>query len=251
MPVHRLSALTWEEARALAGRRMVAILPLGALEAHGPHLPLDTDVVIAEAMARTGADRLAALGYEVLRLPPLVYAPAPFAAAFPGTVSIAPDALRGTIVGIAESLTRSGCAALAVANAHFDPAHVAAIRAAVETTRLHLITVFPDLTRRALAMQLSEEFQSGACHAGRYETSILLAEQPQRVRDDVRRGLSPVRASLSEAVRAGVTTFHDAGGDRAYFGFPADASAEEGAATVETLGSILAGAVAAEVPLVA
>ncbi len=55
-----LAAMTWEEARAAAGPGSVAILPVGAIEAHGPHLPLETDVIIAEAMARSGAAKLAA-----------------------------------------------------------------------------------------------------------------------------------------------------------------------------------------------
>ena len=54
--------MTWEEARDAAGPGSVAILPVGAIEAHGPHLPLETDVIIAQAMARAGAERLAARG---------------------------------------------------------------------------------------------------------------------------------------------------------------------------------------------
>ncbi len=50
-----LAAMTWEEARDAAGAASVAILPVGATEAHGPHLPLETDVIIAGAMARSGA----------------------------------------------------------------------------------------------------------------------------------------------------------------------------------------------------
>ena len=66
-----LAAMTWEEARDAAGPGSVAILPVGAIEAHGPHLPLETDVIIAQAMARAGAARLAARGVSVVVLPPL------------------------------------------------------------------------------------------------------------------------------------------------------------------------------------
>ncbi|HWN67087.1 MAG TPA: creatininase family protein, partial [Haliangium sp.] len=58
MPVLRLAEMTWEELRDVPRERAVAILPVGATEAHGPHLPLGTDVIIAEAMARRGAERL-------------------------------------------------------------------------------------------------------------------------------------------------------------------------------------------------
>ena len=64
-----LAAMTWEEARDAAGPGSVAILPVGAIEAHGPHLPLETDVIIAEAMARSGAAKLAARGRKVVILP--------------------------------------------------------------------------------------------------------------------------------------------------------------------------------------
>jgi creatinine amidohydrolase/Fe(II)-dependent formamide hydrolase-like protein len=64
MAVHVLATMTWTEVRALTAGRTVAILPTGAVEAHGPHLPLGTDIVIAEAMARAGAARLAARNFD-------------------------------------------------------------------------------------------------------------------------------------------------------------------------------------------
>ena len=86
MPVHRLSDMTWEEVRDADRINAVAILPVGAVEAHGPHLPLGTDVIIAEAMATSGAEKLANGGHTVLILPPLWYTAAAFAKAFPGTI---------------------------------------------------------------------------------------------------------------------------------------------------------------------
>ena len=62
MPAHRFAELTWEEVRDLDRPSAVAILPVGAVEAHGPHLPLGTDVVIAEAMARACAERVSEAG---------------------------------------------------------------------------------------------------------------------------------------------------------------------------------------------
>ena len=78
MANRELAELTWEEVRDLERARTVAILPVGALEAHGPHLPLATDVIIARAMARAGAERLAARGIGAVLLPPLPYTAAPF-----------------------------------------------------------------------------------------------------------------------------------------------------------------------------
>jgi len=66
------------------------------------------------------------------------------------------------------------------------------------------------------------------------------------VREAVRRALPANPRSLSEAIRAGQTTFEQAGGPRAYFGSPAEARADEGARTIEVLGAILEEAVLAE-----
>jgi creatinine amidohydrolase len=178
-------------------------------------------------------------------LPPLWYSAAPFAAGFPGTLSVSPATVRELVLDVARELTRLEFMALAIANAHLDPAHLGALSEAAERANAEglLPVAVPDLTRRATAAKLGDEFRSGACHAGRYESSIVLAERPELVREDIQKSLAPNPASLSTAIRAGITTFEQAGGPRAYFGWPADANAEEGEATVEILGEILAEAV--------
>jgi creatinine amidohydrolase len=246
MPVHRLASLTWPAVRDLPAARTMAVLPAGAIEAHGPHLPLGTDVIIAEAMARAGADRLAARGFHVLLLPALTMAPAPFAAAFAGTVDAPAEATRLTVIGVVRSLAAHGIRVTAIANAHHDPAHVEALRRAVtevSTIDPNAIVVFPDLTKRRWAERLTPEFRSGACHAGRYEGSVVLAEQPDLVRADVMAGLAPNPQSLVDAIRSQQRTFAAAGGPDAYFGFPADATADEGRVIVNALGAILEEAV--------
>jgi creatinine amidohydrolase len=233
--------MTWEEARDAAGTGSVAVLPVGAIEAHGPHLPLDTDVIIALAMARAGAERLAARGLRPVLLPPVAYTPAGFAAGFPGTISLRPETLTALVADIAAGLARQGFAIMAIANAHLDPGHLAALEAAVEAIRRDtaIAVAFPNLTARPWATRLSEEFRSGACHAGQFETSVVLAERPDLVREQTRAALLPNPASLSRAIREGKQSFEEAGGTRAYFGFPAQATIEEGHATIETLGAIL------------
>ena len=247
MPIHDLAELTWEEVRDLGRARPVAVWPVGALEAHGPHLPLATDVIIAEAMARAGAAQLAAQGLDVLFLPPLAYTAAPFAEDFPGTLSATPAAIATLVTDIADSVDRMGARALVIANAHLDPTHLAALHAGVERCREAggMSVAFPDLTQRPWAPRLGDEFRSGACHAGRFESSVVLAARPDLVRDDIRRTLSANPNSLVTAIRDGKRSFAEAGGDRAYFGWPADASAEEGRSLIAVLGGILAEAVMA------
>ena len=240
--------MTWEEARDAAGPGSVAILPVGAIEAHGPHLPLETDVIIAQAMARAGAARMAARDRRVVVLPPLTYTAAAFAQGFAGTLSLRPETVTATVVDIAGSLARHRFGVLAIANAHLDPGHLASLEAAVRAIRrdLGLVVAFPNIAGRPWALRLSDEFKSGACHAGRFETSVILAERLELVHEATMAALPPNPTSLSRAIRDGRRSFEDAGGARAYFGFPAQATAEEGRATVEGLGEILDEAVQAE-----
>jgi creatinine amidohydrolase len=246
--VQPLAAMTWEEARDAAGPNSVAILPVGAIEAHGPHLPLETDVIIAQAMARSGAARLTSRGLHVATLPPLTYTVAGFAQGFAGTISLSPDTATATVVDIASSLSHHGFALLGIANAHLDPAHLASLQAAVDLIRrdLGIAVAFPNLASKPWALRLGDEFKSGACHAGQFETSIVLAEHPDQVREELMAGLASNPSSLSRAIRDGKRSFEEAGGPRAYFGFPAQATAEEGRATIEVLGAILDEAVQAE-----
>jgi len=240
--------MTWEEAREAAGPGSTAILPVGAIEAHGPHLPLETDVIIAQAMARAGAARLTARNLRVVVLPPLAYTSAAFAQGFAGTISLRPETVTATVVDIASCLSRQGFGVLAIANAHLDPGHLTSLEAAVSAIRRDtgLAVAFPNLAAKPWALRLGEEFKSGACHAGQFETSVLLAERPEQVHEATRAALPPNPSSISRAIRDGKRSFEEAGGPRAYFGFPAQATALEGRSTIEVLGMILEEAVQAE-----
>lgn len=246
MPVIDWASATWEEIDGAERARAVAVLAVGALEAHGPHLPLATDVVIAAAMARAGAARLAAQGRTVFLLPPLNYTTAGFAAAFPGTLSIAATTVTALILDIARALAAHGIRVLALANAHLDPAHLESLANAVTAAeREGLRVIHPDLSKKPWGGRLGDEFKSGACHAGRFESSVVLAERPDAVREAIRGSLPPNPASLSVAIREGKRAFAEAGGPRAYFGAPAEATSAEGRQTIEILGGILEEAVLA------
>lgn len=247
MPVFNLSEMTWTEVEGLDLGHAVALLPVGAVEAHGPHLPLSTDRVISVAMVENAAERLADAGFAVLILPPIDYTAASFAEAFPGTLSVRPETVTALLVDIAAALASHGVGTLAVANSHLDPVHLGSLYAALreigEAGQPRL--VFPDITRKPWASRLTDEFKSGACHAGRFEGSVVLAARPELVRLERSRQLEPVPHSLSTAIDDGKHSFAEAGGPRAYFGDPAAATAEEGRATIATLGEILAEAVLA------
>ena len=235
---------TWQDCNSLLNNG-ISLIPIGATEAHGPHLPVSTDVIIAQAMARSGAELLMAHGLSCGILPPIAYSVAEYASGFAGTVSLSSETASAVLVDIARSLSRQGVRVLGLANAHLEPAHIASLDAAVTRIRQEklLAVAFPDVTKKPWALRLTEEFKSGVCHAGRYESSIVMAERPDLVKEAVRKALPPNPASLSKAIREGKKTFEEAGGKDAYFGWPADASAEEGRKTIAILGKILEEAV--------
>jgi creatinine amidohydrolase len=201
-------------------------------------------------MAESGAAALSAKGWIPSLLPPLAWTAAPFAAAFPGTISISPETAQAMLVDLALSLDHAGFRMLAIANSHLDPAHLASLHAAAERIRREtkMAVAFPDLTRKPWALRLTDEFKSGACHAGRFETSIVMAARPDRVREELRRKLPENASSLSIAIRDDKKTFAEAGGPLAYFGAPAQASPEEGRRTIAILGEILVECALAEMP---
>jgi len=233
-----------------SGKRAVAILPCGATEAHGPHLPLNTDVIISERMAALSQSMLADRGYVATMLPPLAYMPAGYAQAFAGTVTVSAAVAKALLLEIAFCLKAQGFACLALANSHFDPSNVAMLREAADNIQAAGMPVaFADFTRRKLAQTLTAEFQSGACHAGQYETSLVMAARPDLVNDAERLHLSDNPASLTDAYARGACTFEQAGGPDAYFGFPRNASIEEGNESFRIMASALVDAVEAVLPL--
>ena len=104
------------------------------------------------------------------------------------------------------------------------------------------VSVACPLTKK-WAKTLSAEFKSGACHAGQYETSIVMAAAPELVDEAMRTTLAPVPVSLSEKLAAGVTTFTAMGMELAYAGDPAAATVEEGEQLILRLAEMVVGEV--------
>ena len=233
--------LTWKEAREAITRGVVLILPVGSTEAHGPHLPLATDVIISEEMSRLAAEKLNAQGVEAFVLPPIAYSVTDFSADFPGTISIKKETAVALITDICVSLYQQGARLVTIANSHLEPEHVASIHEAIERVKLetgHEIA-FPDKRKRRWAANLTEEFRRGDCHAGSYETSLVIAARPELVREEMRQSLDRVPISIAEKIKDGAHTFNEAGGPEAYFGDPSAASREEGEVTYEALSDMI------------
>jgi creatinine amidohydrolase len=224
----RLAELTSPKLDAL--RDPIALWPVGAIEPHGPHAPLGTDTLISFGMCERAAARL----NDAVVLPALPFGVTRYGAAFAGAIGISEDTLRGMVLDVARSVAAQGFRRLVIVNNHFEPEQVATLRAAAEEAG----ALYLDLVRRRNAQRLTDEFRRGSCHAGRYETSLMLADAPQLV-DPAMADLPANDVDMPAAMAAGRTDFVAMGMDRAYCGAPAEATAEEGRATFETLTDML------------
>ena len=234
---------TWPETKDQFGPRTVAILPIGSTEPHGPHLPLDTDVTIAVAQSRRAAQRLEERGVTTMVLPPLSYGITNYTEGLPGRITLRPGTLWAFLEDVVLALEQQDVRQVVFSNAHLEPPHVKIIRGVAadhpERGKMRAQVIFPDNTRRRWAQTLSDEFKSGDCHAGRYESSIVLAADAQAVRDDARLSLEPVKIDLIEKMQAGVENFIEMGAEEGYCGDPAAASAEEGEDLIERLADMI------------
>jgi creatinine amidohydrolase len=228
--VKRLGELTWPEAAELVPRQPVVLVPIGSTEAHGPHLPLATDAILSDELAARAAAALDSAGYTTLVAPVLTYAITHYASEFAGTISIAAETATALVADVCASLVEQGFVRVCLVNSHLEPAHVQSLKDACARVqaRTKIAVVFADQMEKRWARTLTEEFKRGACHAGSYETSLVLAARPELVRDEVRRQLLVKPIDLARAMREGKRTFGEAGAAEAYFGDPAAASVEEG-----------------------
>jgi creatinine amidohydrolase len=216
---------TWPE---VAQAPALLLVPLGSCEQHGPHLPLDTDTRIAVAIAQRAAERRVASSGATVVAPPLAYGASGEHAAFPGTLSIGLAALEHVLVELVRSADRFDGVVLVSAHG----GNVAAVEAAVE--------VLAGEGRRVVAWSPS---LPGDAHAGRTETSVLLALAPELVRlERAEAGsTSPLRAILPLLQTEGVVAVSTNG----VLGDPSGASAAEGEALLEAAADDLVDAITA------
>lgn len=236
--------LAWPqlEARLRAPRSTVLLFPVGATEPHGPHAPLATDMVISMGICRRVARALRDdPEMYALILPPLSYGVTRYSAGFPGPIHISEQALEAVLTDICASLIAQGFRHIMLVNNHFEPEHVATLHRSIDTVleRTGTLVGFLDLTRRERAAALTEEFQKAECHAGQYETSLVLADHPDLVDAAVMRTLPYVPVNLARVIRSGLKDFRAMGLVQAYNGAPGDATAEEGEASFAILTQML------------
>ncbi|BCB25279.1 creatinine amidohydrolase [Sulfurimicrobium lacus] len=174
--------LTWEDVAALRDQGItMAILPVGATEQHGPHLPLGVDTLSAEAVA-LGAS--AATGIPVL--PTLAYGCSlGHSPKWPGTISLRPETLSRLVLEIAEWLQAAGFERLLILNGHVT--NWAPLRCGLENIRHtypHMRVALRSLWDVAPEARRQYHADAENFHANCAETSLMLSLRPDLVRMD-------------------------------------------------------------------
>ena len=240
MSIYLAHYTTFELEQMLAEHsKVVILLPVGSVEPHGPHLTLETDTLISISAAQAAIGKLSQQGIKALIAPAIPYGVTNYAAKFKGAISVEEKALSAFIASVMKGFIDNGFAHCCVINNHLEPEQDQAVRKAVEQLEKGKASVASPLTRR-WARTLTDEYKKGECHAGQYETSIILAGSSTSVRQDLLNQLKPVPVSLSEQINNGVTDFLSMGMERAYAGSPAGASVAEGQQTLDKLAEMIA-----------
>ncbi|MGE5623699.1 MAG: creatininase family protein [Methanocella sp.] len=227
--MRQYAELTWAELGRLDRERTLFLMSVGPLEVHGPHLPVGTDVFVAEELLRRYAAALSEAHPEftLVALPPL-YAGGD-SLPFPGSVTVPHATLEGLLLATARGLAAQGFHYLVLCDNHGGPRHQLAIETAARKVwrrnRFHLIDPFAAVYR-AMVQHDPEflaftELAPGRCgddpdaHAGTNETSLMLAARPELVAGDYRglpASIPPARSFARTAIRGVAALFRALGG---------------------------------------
>jgi creatinine amidohydrolase len=244
--VIRLADRTWPEVARLArDPRAVVLLPLGAIEQHGPHLPLAVDLLGAEEIARRLAPLLARAGFRPMLAPSIPYGVSTLAVGWSGTVSIPVGTYRQLVVDVVRGIAAHGFSRIVLTNYQADPDHLRALGAACRLlTRNRRLTVVvagfvPDapatnvMNNPAVRRRMRSPRPAAEWHSGELETAMMLSRHRRLVRTSIARRLPPVWVDFRAALAGGARNFRDlAPGAPGYFGSPAAARAATGRAVM-------------------
>ncbi|MEA2512535.1 MAG: creatinine amidohydrolase [Thermomicrobiales bacterium] len=181
---HLLYKMTWEETRAAVDKRLVVVIPVAAIEQHGPHLPVDVDnlltVTLCEEAARRHPDILACAmhipyGYNAHNM------------AFPGTVSIRQQVFVDYCFDVCASYAAHGFKYILLINGHGSNVHLCegiARRVSMETSARCGQFIWPQLVPDVIADFRESVYPGGTGHACEVETSLYLAIDPDSVQQE-------------------------------------------------------------------
>ena len=235
-----LQDLTWPEAERLGAEGAVGLVTLASLEQHGPHLPLATDSLLGERLAREVAERLPG---PILVTPVVRGGLSTHHLAFAGSVTVPPDAYRSLVVSSLEGLERMGVEKVAIFGSHGG--NFGFIRDLVaEYEGRATVAGYSDLARYVEVMMVSAaelglHAPETDVHAGGLETSMMLAAYPDLVRpfDGVQGYTAAEEGWLQRVFEEGVRPVSESG----VLGDVRGANREAGNAIFDALADEIAG----------
>lgn len=179
--MNELARMTTEDAARALGTARLAIIPVGSLEQHGPHLTLDTDSAVAEAFARRIASEL---GEDAVLCPTIGYGLSEHHLGFAGTLTLRSDTFLAMIGDLLDSLAHHGVRRVLIVNGHGG--NIDALRLAGRTARRDRGMLVASLMWATIAADAAAEVAHSPAygHACEVETSLALALIPDRVRSE-------------------------------------------------------------------
>ena len=174
---------TWPELGKVAKKQPVVVLPVGSVEDHGPHLPLDTDNFLIGTICEAAAARAAG---DMLLLPLVPYGFETHHMDFPGTIDIKPDHLLHFALDITKSVARHGFKRILIADGHGSNMPIldlVARQTIMETDSLCAAFIWPSLAAKVIS-GLRQSGRGGMAHACELETSVYLHLDKHRVQFD-------------------------------------------------------------------
>jgi creatinine amidohydrolase len=245
-PLHYLERMTYPQVERLAARTDLALLPVAPPEAHGPHLPVGTDLIAARELCDRAAHELAARRIECLIAPLLPYCLADVAGPFPGTITVRAEVVAALVADICRGLARSGFRRTLVVSGHAEEENLAALRAGakqavVAGASARVSRWYGDALPRLLHL-LQEDYPEYDIHAGEWETALVLLRAPELVDRASLDALPPnwETRNIAERRAAGARTFPELGVPEAYCGDPRRATPATGEALYAALGRFVA-----------
>lgn len=172
---YRYEEYTWPEIRQAVEQNRVAVLPVGTVEQHGPHLPLVTDVLTATEMSRRAVERMPG---EAVLMPSVYYSFNEHHLDFPGTIAVEGPTIINYVTDIGKSLAHHGFRKILLVNGHGSNVpflDVAARNITNHSDAICAMVSWWSLIPRELLTKLREsEFPGGMAHGCELETSVLL-----------------------------------------------------------------------------
>jgi creatinine amidohydrolase len=188
--------LTTDDFRALDPERTIAILPIAAVEQHGPHLPVSTDTAISDGMMAEVFSRLPD-DVSVLVLPTQAVGKSNEHLRSPGTLTFSAETALRISVEIGESVHRAGLRKLVMVTSHGDNIDLMAVAARELRVRLGMLVVHASWRRLGLPENLFDAREAAhGIHAGEIETSLMLHFRPELVRTEKLGDFTPVSVNM-------------------------------------------------------